>query len=193
MDNKKINNSGETTLDSFKLVNSADKAGYCKLFIELSDGTKGQVSAKSEKPSYCVVGAKVAYMWKTGNYGEFLTCKLNSDVTNSQTPDAAQAKGDYWGDKLALDKARFEFDKQKQRLIVLQSTLKEANLYYGTHGKEGDPITPMAVYSLAETWTDEIMGKPREELNPPSANKTVEKFERPVDDTPPINESDLPY
>lgn len=167
----------ETTITKLEYKDKYQEYYYHR--VEFENGEEGQCRSKNEKPPYEVGDLVTIDPYpKKGDNPILFKIRTNSRPANAQSADTHQAKGDYWQDKLDLDKQRFEFDKQKQRLIVLQSSLKEANLYYATHGsKEG--VQPEHIFSLAEDWAYKILGATKYiQPDPPNPNKVTEKFER---------------
>lgn len=57
-----------------------------------------------------------------------------------------------WDEKNKLDKERFDFDKQKQHLIIRQSCLASAVELVKDHGKQPDVQAVLEVAKQFETW-----------------------------------------
>lgn len=72
-----------------------------------------------------------------------------------ETPVAAAGntvKGSTWDEKNKLDRDRFEFDKEKQALIIRQSCLSSAVDLMKDHGKQPDVQAVLEVAKQFEVW-----------------------------------------
>lgn len=94
--------------------------------------------------------------------------KMEKAVT---APGKAAQSGNTWDEKNKLDRERFEFEKEKQLLIIRQSCLSSAVEYAIQHLP--DP-SPQAVLSLTEEFVQYVLSGPVKK-SPGRPKKVVEE------------------
>ena len=115
---------------------------------------------------------------KDGDYFQWVGIEKVVGVA-PQSKVTSSTGGNQWADKNALDRERFEFEKQKQILIIRQSMVAAAvNLVNGL----GGDLSEEGVIQIAEYFTNYILnGKTQEEQRKPGRPKKEEPAEQDED------------
>lgn len=116
-------------------------------------------------------------MEKDGDYFQWVAIqKVEGVAPVAATKAAGASGGNTWVDRTALDRERFEFDKEKQILIIRQSMIAAA-VSLG-----GPDAMPQDIVKIADLFVDYVLNGPGEKKKPGRPKKE----EQPDMDEPDI-------
>lgn len=109
--------------------------------VTFEDGTLLNAYSKTQTPPYSIGDLREYVVKKENSFGKLGTISKPQMADSTTPPGSSQP---------ARSQQQFKADPLKQASIELQVCLKEANLFFASHGFEGETDTAVRIAKICE-------------------------------------------